>query len=237
MGRSKEWARKHYLSIRALQHAHSVREQLSTLLVKAKVDVQQSCWPDREPFLKCLLSGLILNVAQLSAIYQTGTTTAAGNTTSSSSNSIVSKQQLNDLKWEQMKQNIAGMNSSGASRIPVPPPPAAATTSTSTTSSSIVSHGRFNYSTAARPESSLPTDSTAAPYRTLRGLQPVHVHPSSVLFNTSIKKLPEYVVYAELLITSKQYMRNVSAVDGAWLTELFPTRFKAIGSAVDRQVA
>lgn len=230
MGRSKEWARKRYLSIRALQHAHSVREQLSTLLVKAKVDVQLSCWPDKEPFLKCLLSGLLLNVAQRSATYQTGITTAGVN--ASSSSNIVSKQQLNDQKWEQMRQNKASMDSSGASRIHVPPPTAV----TASTSSSIVSHGRFNYSTAARSEASPLTDSTAAPYRTLRGLQPVHVHPSSVLFNTANKKLPEYLVYAEMLITSKQYMRNVSVVEGAWLTELYPMRFKAVG-AVDRQVA
>jgi hypothetical protein len=208
-----------------------VREQLSTLLVKAKVDVQLSCWPDKEPFLKCLLSGLLLNVAQRSATYQTGTTTAGAN--ASSSSNIVSKQQLNDQKWEQMRQNKASMDSSGASRIHVPPPPTAAAASAS---SSIISHGRFNYSTAARPEASPLTDSTAAPYRTLRGLQPVHVHPSSVLFNTANKKLPEYLVYAEMLITSKQYMRNVSVVDGAWLTELYPMRFKAVG-AVDRQVA
>jgi hypothetical protein len=32
--------------------------------------------------------------------------------------------------------------------------------------------------------------------------------------------LPEYVVYHELVLTSKQYMRTVSAIDGAWLREL-----------------
>ena len=219
-----------------------MRDQLSTLLVKAKVDVQLSCWPDKEPFLKCLLSGLIVNVAQRSATYQTGSTTAANtnNNSSSSSSNIVSKQQLNDRKWEQMRKNAAAMNSSGASRIHVLPPPPTTTTiaaAAAPASQSIVSHGRFNYSTTARPETTPLPDDTAAPYRTLRGLQPVHVHPSSVLFNTANKKLPEYLVYAELLITSKQYMRNVSAVEGAWLTELYPTRFKAIGAAADdRQV-
>lgn len=34
--------------------------------------------------------------------------------------------------------------------------------------------------------------------------------------------LPEYVVYHELVLTSKQYMRTVSEIDGAWLRELAP---------------
>jgi len=132
---------------------------------------------------------------------------------------------MNDRKWEQMRQNSAAMDSSGAARVTVPTPLVAV----AATTSSIVTHGRFNYSNATRTDSAAPVDGTAAPYRTVRGLQPVHVHPSSVLFNTANKKLPEFLVYAELLITSKQYMRNVSAVDGAWLTELYPTRFKSIG--------
>jgi HrpA-like RNA helicase len=70
-------------------------------------------------------------------------------------------------------------------------------------------------------------DPQAAPYSTMRGNQPVHIHPSSVLFsNPSGRKLPEYVVFAELLITTKHYMRNVTAVDGSWLMELAPNLFK-----------
>ena len=70
-------------------------------------------------------------------------------------------------------------------------------------------------------------DPQAAPYSTIRGNQPVHIHPSSVLFsNPSGRKLPEYVVFAELLITTKHYMRNVTAVDGSWLMELAPNLFK-----------
>ena len=70
-------------------------------------------------------------------------------------------------------------------------------------------------------------DSSAAPYQTVRGNQPVHIHPSSVLFsNPSGRKLPEYIVYSELLITTKHYMRNVTAVDGSWLMEVAPNLFK-----------
>jgi HrpA-like RNA helicase len=58
------------------------------------------------------------------------------------------------------------------------------------------------------------TDTTAAPYQTVRGAQPVHIHPSSVLFSTpNGRKLPEYIVFSELLITTKHYMRNVTAVE------------------------
>lgn len=57
-----------------------------------------------------------------------------------------------------------------------------------------------------------------APYKTLRGGQSVHIHPSSTLFSS--KSLPEYVTYGELLTTSKQYMRNVTAIDKSWLPEV-----------------
>jgi hypothetical protein len=50
-----------------------------------------------------------------------------------------------------------------------------------------------------------------APYQTMNGNKQVFVHPSSVLF--AAKKLPEYVVYSELLLTSKLYMRNLNAID------------------------
>jgi HrpA-like RNA helicase len=75
-------------------------------------------------------------------------------------------------------------------------------------------------------------DSSTAPYRTVTGNQPVHIHPTSVLFSTpSGKKLPEYVVYAELLITSKHYMRSVTAIEGSWLAEVAPNFFRKAANA------
>lgn len=63
-------------------------------------------------------------------------------------------------------------------------------------------------------------EDTNAPYKTLNGGQPVHIHPSSVLFSApSSRKLPQYVVFSELLITTKRYMRGVTAIDATWLTE------------------
>ena len=66
-----------------------------------------------------------------------------------------------------------------------------------------------------------------APYRTLRNGETAHLHPSSVLFSgPRARRLPEHVVFAELLITSKRYMRCVTAVEGAWLLDSNPDLFK-----------
>ena len=54
-------------------------------------------------------------------------------------------------------------------------------------------------------------EDSAAPYRTLVGGLPAYIHPSSVLFTS--RKLPQYVVYSELLITSKRYMRGVTSIE------------------------
>lgn len=53
-------------------------------------------------------------------------------------------------------------------------------------------------------------------YKTMVEGQPVYIHPSSSLFN----KNPEWVIYHELLLTSKEYMRNVLTIDPKWLVEL-----------------
>lgn len=55
-------------------------------------------------------------------------------------------------------------------------------------------------------------------YKTMVESQPVFIHPSSALFN----KNPEWVIYHELVLTSKEYMRNVLAIDPKWLVELAP---------------
>jgi hypothetical protein len=52
----------------------------------------------------------------------------------------------------------------------------------------------------------------------------VHVHPSSSLSSA----LAPCVVFAELVLTSRLYMRNVSAVERAWLTELVPQFFSTV---------
>ncbi|XDB59287.1 hypothetical protein AB1E18_012686 [Capra hircus] len=48
---------------------------------------------------------------------------------------------------------------------------------------------------------------------------PVFIHPSSVLF----KELPEFVVYQEIVETTKMYMKGVSTVDMQWIPVLLPS--------------
>lgn len=52
-------------------------------------------------------------------------------------------------------------------------------------------------------------------YQTIHGNQIVYIHPSSSLFG--VKPLPKYVVFAELLVTSRNYMRNVSEISESYL--------------------
>lgn len=59
-------------------------------------------------------------------------------------------------------------------------------------------------------------------YRTILDQQNVYIHPSSALYNSS----PEYVVYHELVMTTKEYMRDLTAVKPQWLLEVAPSMFK-----------
>uniref|UniRef100_A0A8C1N203 RNA helicase n=1 Tax=Cyprinus carpio TaxID=7962 RepID=A0A8C1N203_CYPCA len=59
-------------------------------------------------------------------------------------------------------------------------------------------------------------------YRTLIDQQVVYIHPSSTLFN----RQPEWVVYHELVLTTKEYMREVTTIDPRWLVEFSPAFFK-----------
>ena len=59
-----------------------------------------------------------------------------------------------------------------------------------------------------------------APYRTIDGNQDVYIHPSSSLFAKAGAKLPKHLVFAEILVTTKCYMRFVSAMDIDWISEL-----------------
>ncbi|XP_021746743.1 pre-mRNA-splicing factor ATP-dependent RNA helicase DEAH7-like isoform X1 [Chenopodium quinoa] len=52
---------------------------------------------------------------------------------------------------------------------------------------------------------------------------PCHLHPTSALYGLGYT--PEYVVYHELLLTSKEYMQCVTAVEPHWLAELGPMFF------------
>ncbi len=59
-------------------------------------------------------------------------------------------------------------------------------------------------------------------FRTLVDNQIVYIHPSSAIY----QKQPEWIVYHELVFTTKEYMREVCAIDPKWLVEFAPSFFK-----------
>ncbi|XP_045585400.2 pre-mRNA-splicing factor ATP-dependent RNA helicase PRP16 [Procambarus clarkii] len=55
-------------------------------------------------------------------------------------------------------------------------------------------------------------------YVNLRTGTPCHLHPTSALFGMGYT--PDYIVYHELVMTSKEFMQCVTAVEGGWLAEV-----------------
>ncbi|XVF50023.1 hypothetical protein PTKIN_Ptkin04bG0062300 [Pterospermum kingtungense] len=55
-------------------------------------------------------------------------------------------------------------------------------------------------------------------YRTVKHSQTVYIHPSSGLAQV----LPRWVVYHELVLTTKEYMRQVTELKPEWLVEIAP---------------
>jgi ATP-dependent RNA helicase DHX8/PRP22 len=60
-------------------------------------------------------------------------------------------------------------------------------------------------------------------FKSLVDEQTVYIHPSSALF----QKSPQWVVYHTLVVTSKEYMREITVVDPNWLTEYAPSFYKS----------
>eukprot|EP00467_Chlorarachnion_reptans_P021821 CAMPEP_0114522842 /NCGR_PEP_ID=MMETSP0109-20121206/20963_1 /TAXON_ID=29199 /ORGANISM="Chlorarachnion reptans, Strain CCCM449" /LENGTH=1136 /DNA_ID=CAMNT_0001704097 /DNA_START=88 /DNA_END=3498 /DNA_ORIENTATION=+ len=59
-------------------------------------------------------------------------------------------------------------------------------------------------------------------YKTLVEGQPVYVHPGSALFN----RQPDWLIYHQLVLTSKEYMRSCMTIEPKWLVELAPNFYK-----------
>ena len=59
-------------------------------------------------------------------------------------------------------------------------------------------------------------------YKTLVENTPTYIHPASALF----QRQPDWVIYHELVLTSKEYMRECTAIEPKWLAELAPRFFK-----------
>ncbi|KAI5288099.1 hypothetical protein KEM54_005471 [Ascosphaera aggregata] len=55
-------------------------------------------------------------------------------------------------------------------------------------------------------------------YRTVKNNQTVYLHPSSTLFEAN----PKWVIYYELVLTSKEYMRSNMPLQPLWLNEVAP---------------
>lgn len=72
-------------------------------------------------------------------------------------------------------------------------------------------------------------------YVNLRNGMPCFLHPTSALFGMGYT--PDYVVYHELVMTSKEYMQCVTAVDGLWLAELGPMFYSVKESNTTRKAS
>ncbi|CAK4031706.1 pre-mRNA-splicing factor ATP-dependent RNA helicase cdc28 [Lecanosticta acicola] len=59
-------------------------------------------------------------------------------------------------------------------------------------------------------------------YRTVKNNMTVHIHPSSVLMDVR----PKWVIFYELVLTSKEFMRSIVPLQPEWLTEVAPHYYK-----------
>ncbi|XP_049574619.1 pre-mRNA-splicing factor ATP-dependent RNA helicase PRP16 [Syngnathus scovelli] len=70
-------------------------------------------------------------------------------------------------------------------------------------------------------------------YVNVRTGMPCHLHPTSSLFGMGYT--PDYIIYHELVMTTKEYMQCVTAVDGEWLAELGPMFYSIKHAGRSRQ--
>ncbi|TPX58828.1 hypothetical protein SpCBS45565_g07893 [Spizellomyces sp. 'palustris'] len=69
--------------------------------------------------------------------------------------------------------------------------------------------GYFSHAARLKPDGT---------YGTVLHNEVLHIHPNSVLFRRS----PEWVVYHEVVETTKSFMRDLTVIEPDWLTELAP---------------
>ncbi|CAG7825695.1 unnamed protein product, partial [Allacma fusca] len=62
-------------------------------------------------------------------------------------------------------------------------------------------------------------------YHTVRGDQPVHIHPTSVLYTLP---QPQWMVFAEIIHTNQIYVRDLTVVKPEWLKEAAPHFYTTI---------
>ncbi|KAJ6221246.1 hypothetical protein RDWZM_007058 [Blomia tropicalis] len=68
-------------------------------------------------------------------------------------------------------------------------------------------------------------------YRTIRGDHELHIHPNSVLY--TMKRPPKFVIFTEVIHTTKEYMKDVTAIKSNWLYEIAPHYYEY---GTDREV-
>lgn len=57
-------------------------------------------------------------------------------------------------------------------------------------------------------------------YRTIRGEHELHILPTSVLY--TVKRPPKFVLFTEVLHTTKDFMKDITVIESRWLYELAP---------------
>lgn len=60
-------------------------------------------------------------------------------------------------------------------------------------------------------------------YKTVKHHQTVMIHPNSAVFEDH----PRWLVYHELVFTTKEFMRQVIEIENSWLLEVAPHYYKA----------
>ncbi|GAB6023367.1 Putative pre-mRNA-splicing factor ATP-dependent RNA helicase dhx16 [Chamberlinius hualienensis] len=63
----------------------------------------------------------------------------------------------------------------------------------------------------------------AGQYKTVKHNQTVMIHPNSSLF----EELPRWLIYFELVFTTKEFMRQVIEIESSWLLEVAPHYYKS----------
>lgn len=62
-------------------------------------------------------------------------------------------------------------------------------------------------------------------YRTVRGDEPVHIHPTSVLYTLP---QPQWLLFTEIIHTHQVHIRDLTVVDPKWLQELAPHFYRTV---------
>ncbi|XP_043940421.1 pre-mRNA-splicing factor ATP-dependent RNA helicase DHX16 [Protopterus annectens] len=64
---------------------------------------------------------------------------------------------------------------------------------------------------------------TRSGYKTVKHQQTVYIHPNSCLF----EEQPRWVIYHELVFTTKEFMRQIIEIENNWLLEVAPHYYKS----------